>query len=76
MSYTSILVHNQAQHHARKSFDDELKMILKRHGIAPWENDSAVPSGLGRTWLSTRHSAHAPCRATFSRACGAGGYLP
>jgi len=26
-------IRNQAQHHARKSFDDELKMILKRHGI-------------------------------------------
>ena len=26
---------NQAQHHAKKSFDDELKMILKRHGIVP-----------------------------------------
>ncbi len=29
-------IRNQAQHHARKSFDDELKMILKRHGIAAW----------------------------------------
>jgi hypothetical protein len=26
---------NQAQHHARKSFDHELKMILKRHGMVP-----------------------------------------
>ena len=26
---------NQAQHHAKKSFDDEFKMILKRHGIVP-----------------------------------------
>jgi hypothetical protein len=28
-------IRNQAQHHARKSFADELKMILKRHGIVP-----------------------------------------
>jgi putative transposase len=28
-------IRNQAQHHVRKSFDDELKMILKRHGIVP-----------------------------------------
>ena len=28
-------IRNQAQHHARKSFDDELKMILKRHGMVP-----------------------------------------
>jgi len=27
---------NQAQHHTRKSFDDELKIILKRHGITAW----------------------------------------
>src|SRR5215470_3931754 len=25
-------IRNQAQHHAKKSFDDELEMILKRHG--------------------------------------------
>ena len=29
-------IRNQAQHHARKSFDAELKMILKRHGIVPF----------------------------------------
>ena len=28
-------IRNQAQHHARKSFADELKMILRRHGIVP-----------------------------------------
>ena len=28
---------NQAQHHAKKSFEDEFKMILKRHGIVPVE---------------------------------------
>ena len=28
-------IRNQAQHHAKKSFDVELEMILKRHGIVP-----------------------------------------
>jgi putative transposase len=28
-------IRNQAQHHAKKSFDGELKIILKRHGIVP-----------------------------------------
>lgn len=28
-------VQNQAQHHAKKSFDVELRIILKRHGIVP-----------------------------------------
>jgi hypothetical protein len=31
----TLYIRNQAQHHARKSFDHELKMILKRHGIVP-----------------------------------------
>jgi hypothetical protein len=31
----ALYIRNQAQHHARKSFDHELKMILKRHGIVP-----------------------------------------
>jgi putative transposase len=28
-------IRNQAQHHAKRSFDIELGMILKRHGIVP-----------------------------------------
>jgi putative transposase len=28
-------IRNQAQHHAKKSFDVELTMILKRHGMVP-----------------------------------------
>jgi hypothetical protein len=31
----TLYIRNQAQHHARKSFDHELKMIFKRHGIVP-----------------------------------------
>ena len=27
---------NQKQHHARKNFDQEFRMILKRHGIVPY----------------------------------------
>jgi hypothetical protein len=29
----TLYIRNRAQHHARKSFDHELKMLLKRHGI-------------------------------------------
>ena len=32
---TNRYIRNQAQPRARKSFDDELEMILKRQGIVP-----------------------------------------
>lgn len=30
-------IENQEQHHAKMQFDDELKMILKKHGIEPYQ---------------------------------------
>jgi hypothetical protein len=41
----TLYIRNQAQHHARKSFDHELKMILKRHGIVPLGERLSRPCG-------------------------------
>jgi REP element-mobilizing transposase RayT len=43
MDRTIAYIRNQREHHKRRSFDDELTAILKKHGI---EMVRAVPSGL------------------------------